>query len=620
MNPSQQSQLSPAVTLEELLTPDAAGKDHRSEVSADHSLQDPLHKQPFPPQQKQRTTEPPKAGLKPITTHVRPEQSVSTDSATSSNDPTRPKARAHGQSVSFCESDGQDKARRFTISAYPSANNVTTTGNGQTESLPPSRKASLRSGVRDNEMLSFAVTSKLASHLKQLNTSDASSQGNSSRVSSPILPSKDAQVPAQQSPANRRIVSQENKTPVIREDLGQIQPPSKSSTPSTPQPIKQTKKSNKTVVASPVGPPVPFQQFLSKEDDGKFHILLACTGSVATLKMPLIIDKLFQIFGTSKISIQLILTKSSGHFLKGLKIHNDVKIWRDDDEWANFNYHQAQSATTLSPYPQVPPQGTKKHHKNPYEKLILHNELRRWADIMLIAPLSANTLAKILNGIADNLLTSIVRAWGPSATIANHATVDGVQASTTVVKKPILVAPAMNTFMYTHPITAKQLAMLTLNEDGLGIEVLKPVEKVLVCGDIGMGGMREWSDIVDILRRRINAMTAERNGNMDDGADEDEEDEEDEDDDEANEGDDDEDDDDDDDDDDEDDEDDDDEDDEDGQNEEVTADNENSDLPNDNEADKDADDMIFDITEDEADGETVADVKKTYNYDYEKTE
>jgi len=42
---------------------------------------------------------------------------------------------------------------------------------------------------------------------------------------------------------------------------------------------------------------------------------------------------------------------------------------------------------------------------------VLHIELRRWADIMVIAPLSANTLAKVANGMCDNLLTCVVRAW-----------------------------------------------------------------------------------------------------------------------------------------------------------------------------------------------------------------
>jgi phosphopantothenoylcysteine decarboxylase len=42
---------------------------------------------------------------------------------------------------------------------------------------------------------------------------------------------------------------------------------------------------------------------------------------------------------------------------------------------------------------------------------VLHIELRRWADLMVVAPLSANTLAKLANGLCDNLLTCIVRAW-----------------------------------------------------------------------------------------------------------------------------------------------------------------------------------------------------------------
>lgn len=42
---------------------------------------------------------------------------------------------------------------------------------------------------------------------------------------------------------------------------------------------------------------------------------------------------------------------------------------------------------------------------------VLHIELRKWANIMLIAPLSANTLAKLSNGLCDNLLTLVCRAW-----------------------------------------------------------------------------------------------------------------------------------------------------------------------------------------------------------------
>ena len=65
---------------------------------------------------------------------------------------------------------------------------------------------------------------------------------------------------------------------------------------------------------------------------------------------------------------------------------------------------------------------------------VLHIDLVKIASITLIAPLSANTLGKIANGLADNLLTCVVRAW-------NYKT------------KPMIVAPAMNTQMFENPIT-----------------------------------------------------------------------------------------------------------------------------------------------------------------------
>lgn len=46
-----------------------------------------------------------------------------------------------------------------------------------------------------------------------------------------------------------------------------------------------------------------------------------------------------------------------------------------------------------------------------HSRSVLHIELRKWADVLVIAPLSANTLAKIAGGLCDNLVTSVVRAW-----------------------------------------------------------------------------------------------------------------------------------------------------------------------------------------------------------------
>ena len=222
-------------------------------------------------------------------------------------------------------------------------------------------------------------------------------------------------------------------------------------------PGSSKKKTTKAIVSPPIGPVVPFTQYLSKEDDDKIHILIGATGSVATIKIPMIIDKLFKIYGTDKVSIQLVVTRSAEHFLRGLKISTEVKIWREQEEWS-------------SPVNKIKPGDP-----------ILHVELRKWADIFLIAPLSANTLAKIANGLADNLLTTIVRIWNPLV--------------------PIIAAPAMNTFMYSHPMT--KIHMNILKEDLPFVEILKPVEKVLVCGDIGMGGMREWSEVVHITVKKL---------------------------------------------------------------------------------------------------------------------
>lgn len=67
-------------------------------------------------------------------------------------------------------------------------------------------------------------------------------------------------------------------------------------------------------------------------------------------------------------------------------------------------------------------------------------ELRKWADALLIAPLDANTLAKIANGLCDNLLTSVVRAWD--------------------FDKPLYFAPAMNTAMWENPLTYQHMKTL----------------------------------------------------------------------------------------------------------------------------------------------------------------
>ena len=98
-----------------------------------------------------------------------------------------------------------------------------------------------------------------------------------------------------------------------------------------------------------------------------------------------------------------------------------------------------------------------------------HIDIAKWADILVIAPASANTINKISCGIADNLLLQTVLAC----------------------KKKIIIAPAANTNMIENPITIQSIN----NLKNLGFEVLQTQTKELACKDIGNGAMLEPIDI-----------------------------------------------------------------------------------------------------------------------------
>lgn len=125
-----------------------------------------------------------------------------------------------------------------------------------------------------------------------------------------------------------------------------------------------------------------------------------------------------------------------------------------------------------------------------------------------MAPLSANTLAKMTSGMADNLLLSVMRAWD---------TTGKVDEGLGKWKTPrMFLAPAMNTAMYLHPVTERNMKILREewgvgeggDRDGEGwIQVLEPVAKGLACGDVGMGGMMDWREIVAVIERYANIKT-----------------------------------------------------------------------------------------------------------------
>ena len=127
---------------------------------------------------------------------------------------------------------------------------------------------------------------------------------------------------------------------------------------------------------------------------------------------------------------------------------------------------------------------------------MLHIELRKWADMLVVAPLSANTLSSIVVGRCDGLLLSVLRAW------------DWGERGRGGGGGGVVVAPAMNTLMWTHPVTGGQVETLR----GWGVEVLMPVKKVLACGDEGVGGMVGVEVVVEAIGRRLAILSVEGEG------------------------------------------------------------------------------------------------------------
>ena len=112
-----------------------------------------------------------------------------------------------------------------------------------------------------------------------------------------------------------------------------------------------------------------------------------------------------------------------------------------------------------------------------FEYSVEHVALAKRADLVVIAPCTANVMAKLANGIADDMLTTTVLACG-------------------CIK---MFAPAMNTGMYLNPVTQNNLARL----EKYGWKLIAPVSGDLACGDIGMGKMQEPSFILESVIQEL---------------------------------------------------------------------------------------------------------------------
>lgn len=111
-----------------------------------------------------------------------------------------------------------------------------------------------------------------------------------------------------------------------------------------------------------------------------------------------------------------------------------------------------------------------------FEFKVEHVSLAKWADVVMIAPATADVIGKLAHGIADDMLTTTVMACR---------------------KLPKIIAPAMNTEMYLNPVVQDNMKIL----EGYGYEIIKPAEGYLACGDIGAGKMPEPSVLYEYIYR-----------------------------------------------------------------------------------------------------------------------
>ena len=119
------------------------------------------------------------------------------------------------------------------------------------------------------------------------------------------------------------------------------------------------------------------------------NVLIACCGSSAADKVPMLVEKCV----AQNWSVKLLCTSSGEHFFKSfgservLKAIGADNVYRDEDEWS-FEYDSFDMPVRAC-----------------------HLALRKWADVMVVAPITCNSMAKAVAGLGDNLVSSVLVAW-----------------------------------------------------------------------------------------------------------------------------------------------------------------------------------------------------------------
>ncbi|USB34607.1 bifunctional phosphopantothenoylcysteine decarboxylase/phosphopantothenate--cysteine ligase CoaBC [Paenibacillus sp. YPG26] len=177
-------------------------------------------------------------------------------------------------------------------------------------------------------------------------------------------------------------------------------------------------------------------------------ILLGVSGGIAAFKAASLCSKLVQ----SGAEVKVIMTESATRFITEL---------------------------TLQALSRGPVYTDTFDEKDP--AVISHIDLADWADLVLVAPATANIIAKMSAGIADDMLSTTLLAT----------------------QAPVMIAPAMNVHMYQHPAVVRNLADLAAR----GVMMAEPGEGLLACGYVGKGRMEEPESLVRIVETFFDRQT-----------------------------------------------------------------------------------------------------------------
>jgi phosphopantothenoylcysteine decarboxylase/phosphopantothenate--cysteine ligase len=171
------------------------------------------------------------------------------------------------------------------------------------------------------------------------------------------------------------------------------------------------------------------------------NIVLGVTGGIAAYKTPELVRRLRDIGA----DVRVILTSNAARFVSPLSLAAVSNHGVISDQWGD-----------------------------PGHGGVDHIELARWAALLLVAPATANTLAKLAVGIADDALTTYALAH----------------------RNAVAVAPAMNTHMLAHPTVLQNIETLRAR----GVEIIEPVNGLLACGEEGAGKMPDVPVLVGIVK------------------------------------------------------------------------------------------------------------------------